>query len=126
MEYLIFWLVKEWLGRFAEKKNLTLRLCTSRNYGLLFKTGATSTGPPKWFSKFALKLLPRHDLWILLVPSVATFDSSDREQPSIEMLNQLEAYRSFVSTRKNYVIVDALAERTAKKLNQLTCNLEKS
>jgi hypothetical protein len=131
---LVLWLAKEWISRFAEKKNLTLRICTSRNYNLLLDNDSDSNGMTKWLTLFVQKLLPHHDLWILLDPAVDALNSESRQV--VGTIEHLEAYRTFVRTRKSYVIldankpvavlaedayaaiVDALARRTVKKLNK--------
>ncbi len=103
----VLWLAKEWLSQFAEKKNLTLRICDSSYTDLLTDPKSHGYGGPMWFARLAGKLFPSPDLWILLDPDPEGLQSRDWEAPSSEALRQLEACRAFVKTRKSYVILDA-------------------
>jgi hypothetical protein len=99
------WLLEEWLGQFTNKRNLTLSLRQSYYQDLAVNPHRFRYGGPKWFVRFAGKLAPSPDLWILLDPG--SKESESKKQLPAEMLRQLEAYRAFVKTRKRYIVLDA-------------------
>lgn len=101
------WLLEEWLSQFRKRQNLTLRIIESSYYDLLIDSGDRRNGIPRWFARLIGKLFPSPDLWILLDVSAKTMQSISREFLSAGTLKQREAYRSFVKTRKRYIILDA-------------------
>jgi hypothetical protein len=127
-------LAQDWLSQFAEKKNLTLRICESGSHDLLIDPQKHGYSTPKWFARLAGKLLPPADLWILLDPASEAIQSRSRETAPAETVSQLEAYRRFVKAKKEHIIldaskpaagitedmyaaiIDALAQRTNRKL----------
>jgi hypothetical protein len=108
MAMVVLCLVDEWVGRFSGRKNLTLRIWESCYHDLLIAPQRYRYGGPRLFARLAAKLLPATDLWILLDPAIIGTESKGQEVPSADTLNQLEACRAFVKTRKSYVILDAL------------------
>jgi hypothetical protein len=100
-------LIKGWVTQLAEKKNLTLRIYDGCHHELLFNLKEYRYGGPKWFARLIGKLFPSPDLWILLDVPDNTLQSSRQEIVSVEIFRQREAYRSFVKTRKRYIILDA-------------------
>jgi hypothetical protein len=128
------WFVEDWASRLLGKSNLTLHLCEDCYHDLLIDPKRYSYSGPMWFARLVGALLPTHDLWILLDPSSDGMQSEIQQGALAKTHAQLEAYRSFVKTRKRYVIldangpaanvregaytaiIDALAERTNRKL----------
>jgi hypothetical protein len=106
MAKVVQWLVEEWLSLFAEKTNLTLRISDRSYADLLTDPKGYGYGGPMWFARFAGKLFPSPDLWILLDPSAEGLQSGNQVVPRAEKLWQLEAYRAFVKTKKSYIILD--------------------
>jgi hypothetical protein len=100
------WLLAEWLSPFRDKKNVTLQISQSYYYDLLLGSRRHSYGTSSWLAQLAKMLLPPADLWILLGADGTGSQSGDPEVLSKETVRQLEAYRSFVKTKKRYVILD--------------------
>lgn|GEM_PF-1656789 len=130
------WLLKEWWGQFVGKKNLTLRICEDCYHNLLIDPKNYWYRGPKWFARFVGELLPTPDLWILLDPAGDGAASKNHELSTAKIDVQVDAYRSFVKTRKSYIIlnaskpltsvtedtylaiIDILAQRAAKQLRR--------
>jgi len=103
----ILLLIQEWITQLAEKINLTLRIYEGCHHDLSFNPKKYRYGGPMWFARLIGQLFPSPDLWILLdVPEKQT-RSSNRDILYTGTLSQREAYRSFVKTRKSYIILDA-------------------
>jgi hypothetical protein len=100
-------LIQEWMSQLSKKINLTLRICGGCHHELSFNSKKYRYGGPKWFARLIGTLLPYPDLWILLDIPAKALQSSSQEFLSTETLRQHEAYRSFVTTRKRYIILDA-------------------
>jgi thymidylate kinase len=64
-------------------------------------------GGPRLLAKWALKLLPRPDLVILLDAPAEVLQSRKQEVPFAETARQREAYRRLVSELPNGRIIDA-------------------
>jgi energy-coupling factor transporter ATP-binding protein EcfA2 len=123
-----------WLSQIIREMNLLLRLCEGCYQDLLIDPQGYGYNGPMWFAQLIGKLLPQHDLWILLEAPVEAMQTSHQQPESGKILRQLEAYRAFVKTRRKYVIldssqpadrvvggayaaiIDALAQRTARRL----------
>lgn len=104
----VWWLAEEWIGRFREKRNLTLRICSSCYYDLLInKRKKNRYGLPRWFARIVRALFPSFDFWILLDHTEEEMQFRDQRLSPAETLRQLEAYRIFVKTKKQYIILDA-------------------
>ncbi|MGA3160889.1 MAG: hypothetical protein ABSC77_06690 [Terracidiphilus sp.] len=101
------WLLEEWLSQFRKKDNLTLRIIENGYYDILINAEMYRDRVPTRFARLVVQLLPSCDLWILLDPATEGSQSRNGEVPSSETLRQIESYRSFVNTRKKYVILDA-------------------
>jgi hypothetical protein len=107
MAIVILLLIQEWMTQLAEKINLTLRIYEGCHHDLSFNPKKYRYGGPMWFARLIGQLFPSPDLWILLdVPAKQT-RSSNRDILYTGTLSQREAYRSFVKTRKSYIILDA-------------------
>ena len=107
MAKVVGWLVEDWASRLLGKSNLTLHLCEDCYHDLLIDPKRYSYSGPMWFARLVGALLPTPDLWILLDPSSDGLQSESRQAALAKTHAQLEAYRSFVKTRKRYVILDA-------------------
>jgi hypothetical protein len=107
MAMVVLWLLDEWLNQFIGKKNDTLRIFDSYCHDLLIDPRRFRYGGPKWFARLISRLAPSLHLWILLDPDADGAYSKRQELLPAETLRQLEAYRSFVKTRKRYIILGA-------------------
>jgi len=103
----VLWQAGEWLGQFIRTKNLLLRICEGCYHDIFIDPQKYRYGGPKWFAQLVGRFSPRFDLWILLdAPAEVLEAKSPRLQPE-EAVRQREEYRTFVMTRKRYVILDA-------------------
>jgi hypothetical protein len=100
-------LVEEWLNQFTGRRNLKLCIRESCCYELVIAPERYRYYGPVWFARLVTKLSPSLDLWILLAPAEEGSLPSHQEVLPAEILRILEAYRSFVKTKKRYVILDA-------------------
>jgi hypothetical protein len=103
----VLWLVAEWRSKFAEKVNITLHLHESYYHDLFINPKRCRYSGPRWFARLVGKLFPSPDLWIMLDPAADALQPRPPELPSGETLRKIEAYRSFVKTRKEHIILDA-------------------
>jgi hypothetical protein len=107
MANVVLWQLEEWVSQFRRTRNLLLRICEGYYHDLLIDPKKYSYSGPMWFARLVGALLPTHDLWILLDPSSDGMQSEIQQGALAKTHAQLEAYRSFVRTRKRYVILDA-------------------
>jgi hypothetical protein len=107
MTKVVGWFVEDWASRLLGKSNLTLHLCEESYHDLLIDPKSYSYSGPIWFVRLVCALLPASELWILLDPSSDGLQSENEPAALAKTHAQLEAYRSFVKTRKRYVILDA-------------------
>jgi hypothetical protein len=103
----VLWTVNEWLSQFAEKRNFTLIIRESYYPDLLINPQSCRYGGSKWFARLVGKFIPSPVLWILLDPADEGLPSRNTERPGGNTYRQREAYRAFVMTRKNHVILNA-------------------
>lgn len=96
-------LLDEWLSQFTGKKSLTLRICGGSCQELWIDPAKRGYNGPEWFARLAIKLSPSPDLWILLDPTMG----AEGGEPTAQAARQLEAYRSFVRSRKQHIILNA-------------------
>jgi len=97
----------EWVRQFKGNRNLTLRICECDFRDLGVGSGRSRRGGSMPFARFAVKMLPSLDLWILLDKSAMELQSRDRELSPAEAVRQVEQLRSFVESTGRFVIVDA-------------------
>ena len=96
----VLWLLGEWKNQFLGRMELTLRFVEDSGQRLSVDPENYSYHGPVWFARLLGKLFPSPDLWILLDPVGEGLQSRDGKISPAETLRQLEAYRSFVKTRK--------------------------
>jgi len=104
---IVLCMAKEWLSRFKKKDNLTLRIYAEYYHDLLIVPQSYHYCGPMWFARLVGGLIPSFNLWILLDAAPDASQSEITQLMPVENLRQLKAYRSFVITRKKYVILDA-------------------
>jgi len=107
MAKVVAWMLDGWLSQFMRQKSLTLRICHYYSDGLLIDPQGSSHGGPVWFAKLVGKLLPSPDLLILLDTTSETMQAGKPKLLPTGTSRQIGAYRSFVKTRKRFVILDA-------------------
>jgi hypothetical protein len=107
MAKVVAWLLDEWLNQFFGKRNLTLRITESCWCDLLAAPERYGYGGPTWFVRLVAKLFPSPDLWVMLDPLADNLQTTNPEVQPAEIRRQLDVYRTFVKTRKRYVILDA-------------------
>lgn len=98
---------KAWPKLFRKRDNLTLRVSNSCRYNPAFGRKQRQEELSCKFTQFVWKLLPPPDLWILLDPGADRMLSGNPGLPREKVERLLEFYRSFVKTRKSYIILDA-------------------
>jgi len=99
--------MEDWIGQFTGRTNLTLRITGSCIADLVIDPTKYLYGGSMGFARLASKLSPSPDLWILLDPAAKESESAGSTGRSAESAGRLEAYRAFVKTQKNYVVLDA-------------------
>jgi hypothetical protein len=136
------WLLEEWRGQFLGKKNLTLRIIGGGGCELAIAPRQHGYSGPEWFARFVGRLFPSPVLWLLLEGDAGGGKANNGEALPAEALRQLAAYRAFVKTKKEYVIlnasqpeariveeayaaiIDRLARRAARQLKSRFCSLD--
>jgi hypothetical protein len=104
---IVLWLLREWLSQLIGKKNDTLRIFNNYYHDLLIDPIKYRYNGPLWIARLVGKLLPSPDLWVLLDPGMEGAHSNNHNIFSAEAQKMLDTYRSFVKTRKRYIILDA-------------------
>jgi hypothetical protein len=107
MAMLVARFVEEWLSHFSKKQSIVLRIDENCYHDMFIHLERHGYGGPVWFVRLFAKLFPSPDLWILLDPAAEGLHSKNQDVLPAETLRLLEAYRSFVKTREQYVILDA-------------------
>jgi hypothetical protein len=107
MAMLVARFVEEWLSHFSKKQSIVLRIDENCYHDLVINPERHDYGGPAWFARLFVKLFPSPDLCILLDPAAEGLRSKNQNIVSEKTFKQLEAYRSFAKTRKQYVILDA-------------------
>jgi hypothetical protein len=106
MAMIVAWLVEEWLGRVVGRKILTIRIYDPYYHDLLIDPQRYRYGGPMWFARFVGKLFPSPGLWILPDPTAEGLQTANKSVSAAVRCSELEAYRAFVKTRKNCVVID--------------------
>ncbi len=134
---LAWYTVDQWLSRWRwslrKLSQNTLLLHDRHLLEIVIDPKRFRYGGPRWLPRWALRLLPRPDLVILLDAPAEVLQSRKQEVPFEETARQREAYRSLVASLPQGRIVDAsqpaeavaadvketliqfLAERTARR-----------
>jgi hypothetical protein len=90
-----------------------LRIDESSYHDLFINPEKCGYEGPQWFARLIVRLFPSPDLRILLDPAEEALLPNHQEVLPAETLRLLEAYRSFVKTRKRCVILDASKSATS-------------
>jgi len=100
-------LCTEWIRRFKGNKNLTLQICDCDFQDLVVDSRRSRYGGPMSFARLAVKMFPSLDLWILLDRPAIELQSRDEELSPAEAVRQVEQLRSFVKSKRRFIILDA-------------------
>ncbi|MGC9157424.1 MAG: hypothetical protein ACP5FH_00435 [Terracidiphilus sp.] len=100
------WMVQEWRDHFVKRTD-TLRIFDNDFHGLLIEPQRYGYSGPLWFARLAGRMLPPPSLWILLQPEGTNPQPGNPAAAASANGERIEAYRKFVATRKNHVILDA-------------------
>ena len=103
----VAWLAEEWIGQFIRRRQITLRISDRFYHDLLVDPIRYRYGGPMWLARLVGLLMPEPDLWLLLDAPVEVVRARKQEVSEKETARQLDAYRSFIKTRKHYAIIDA-------------------
>jgi thymidylate kinase len=104
---ILVWLFEEWWARIFGENRGTLLLCDRYYHDLLVDPRRYRFGAPLWTAHLLGKLMPQPGLWILLDAPAEVVQARKREVPREETARQCDAYRCFIRSRGNHVIVDA-------------------
>jgi thymidylate kinase len=103
----VAWLAEEWIGQFIGRRQITLRVSDRFYHDLLIDRRRYRYGGPQWLARLVGVLMPEPDLWLLLDAPMEVVRARKQEVSEEETARQLDAYRSFIKTRKHYAILDA-------------------
>jgi len=101
------WVFEEWYARLFEEPRGTLLICDRYYHDLLVDPKRFRFGAPLWMAKIVGAWMPRPELWILLDAPPDVLQARKQEVAAAETARQCQAYRDFVRTRRDHVIVDA-------------------
>ncbi len=104
---IVVWLGEEWYARLFRESKQALLICDRCYHDLLVDPVRYRFGAPLWTARLIGALMPRPALWILLDAPPEVLRSRKQEVAVEETARQCHAYRSFVRTRSQHVIVDA-------------------
>jgi len=100
-------LFEAWWRQVKRRLSLTLRLVESPYHDLAINPRRYGYRAPLWLARLIVNLLPSPDLWILLDASSEEIETRNPHLEPAEAQRQAAAYRTFVETRKTYVVLDA-------------------
>ena len=101
------WFLEEWYARFFLENRKALLICDRYYHDLLVDPRRYRYGGPRWIARLVGKLMPQPRLWVLLDAPTEVLRARKQEVSVEETARQRDAYRAFVQTQRNYVIVDA-------------------
>lgn len=104
---ILIWLMEEWFAHLFQDQKDTLLICDRYYHDLLVDPKRYRYGGPAWAAKCIGELMPQPDLWVLLDAPAEVLQARKREVPREESARQREAYRAFIRTQDNSVMVDA-------------------
>jgi thymidylate kinase len=104
---IVIWLGEEWYAQLFREPKQTLLICDRYYHDLLVDPVRFRFGAPLWTARLVGALMPRPALWILLDAPPEVLQSRKQEVAVEETARQCLAYRAFIRTRPQHVIVDA-------------------
>ncbi len=107
MACVIILLVNTWVTQLMERRNLTLHIYDGCYQDLSINAKKYRYAGPMWLMQLLGVLFPSPYLWILLDVPDNISQSGCHKFLTTETLRLRNSYRSFVKTRKRYIILDA-------------------
>lgn len=104
---IVVWLMEEWYASLFRESGETLFICDRYYHDLLVDPLRYRYGGPLWAARLIGMLVPQPRLWILLDAPAEVLQARKQEVPLEETSRQCAAYRAFVRSRRDFVIVDA-------------------
>lgn len=104
---IIVWLGEEWFAQIFQEPKQALLICDRYYHDLLIDPVRFRFGAPLWMARLVGALMPRPALWILLDAPPDVLQLRKQEVAAEETARQCDAYRAFVRTRANHVVLDA-------------------
>jgi thymidylate kinase len=101
------WLVEEWYVSFFRVKKGTVLIYDRYYHDLLVDPKRYRFGAPLWIARLVGKLMPRPDLWILMLAPAEVLQARKQEVSLAESELECRTYLAFVRKQRKYVIVDA-------------------
>jgi hypothetical protein len=103
------WMFKEWLKEFSKSRNLTLHITEDCYDDSLIATQWRRGSYLAWLVRLFAKIVPSHDLWILLDQHARDSQSKEPRGPMRKTDESFEACLAFVKTKCRQAILDASA-----------------
>lgn len=104
---ILVWLMEEWYASLFQDRTNTLLICDRYYHDLLVDPKRYRYGGPAWLARFIGDLMPQPDLWVLLDVPTEVLQARKQEVSLEETARQRNAYRAFIQSQRNFVIVDA-------------------
>lgn len=104
---IVVWLGEEWYAQLFREPKQALLICDRYYHDLLVDPVRFRFGAPLWTARLVGALMPRPALWILLDAPPEVLRSRKQEVTAEETARQCHAYRAFIRTRAQHVILDA-------------------
>jgi thymidylate kinase len=104
---ILAWLFEEWYAYLFQDKKATLLICDRYYHDILVDPLRYRYGGPAWAAKVVGKLMPQPDFWMLLDAPPEVLQSRKQEVSLAETARQGKAYRNFIRSQCNHVIIDA-------------------
>lgn len=116
---IVVWLIEEWSANLFQEKNGELFLYDRYYHDLLVDPVRYRFGAPLWTARLVGALMPRPKLWILLDAPAEVLQARKQEVLPEESARERQAYRVFVQSRRDHVIVDV-----SQPLDQVIADVE--
>jgi thymidylate kinase len=101
------WFLEEWYAWFFLENRKALLICDRYYHDLLVDPRRYRYGGPMWAARLVAELMPQPRMWVLLDAPTEVLRARKQEVSIEETARQRDAYRAFVQTQRNHLIVDA-------------------
>jgi thymidylate kinase len=104
---ILVWLLEEWYSKLFLDNSKSLLICDRYYHDLLVDPIRYRYSGPRWAASLVGKLIPKPDLWVLLDVPAALLQKRKQEVPPEESERQRQAYLAFVTSQRNYAVINS-------------------
>jgi len=118
---ILVWFMEEWYAHLFQDERNALLICDRYYHDLLVDPIRYLYGGPLWMARLIGELMPQPELWVLLDAPAEILQMRKQEVGRVESARQRQAYLTFVSKRRQHIIVDS-----AQPLDCVIADVEKA